>query len=142
MIVRPWAEFDAEFPIDGNDEDGKAAEFPGRAISGALAEILRGLGCEVEEPQHAYEHGWEFNFMSGKGRLWCQIGLIDKWLLVVEPNSPMFTSGGDSRAAHLDILTRLNAALGQDPRFGEIRWFTGEEVHSGIKGALSPLGEK
>ena len=64
MKIRPWAEFDSTLPDDQIDSEDEMdiLQFAGKGVSEALAEILKGLGCEVLELIYLHERGWEVLF--------------------------------------------------------------------------------
>jgi hypothetical protein len=140
MIVRPWAEFDADFPKDGTeDERSDFLLWPGQEAAEAIAGILRSLGYDCDQPEHAHEHGWEFGIKGSAVQ--CQLTLADRWVFLCEA-ARMFGPTRADQQLHLEVLLRLSVALSQDPRFSELRWFTGAEHLSEFEGALTPLGEK
>lgn len=140
MQIRPWAEFDTDLPLDYiEDDDGELLQYPGKAVSEAIAKMLEGLGCEVDVPQHAHEHGWQFSFKSRKQNLWCQVTYIERWLLVCEARGGFFGTSRKAEEEEVTVLTGLNAALSADLRFSNLRWYTNEEVHTDFPGAEAPV---
>ncbi len=127
MKIRERVELRADFPNDDIEDDRDIIQFGGRNLAEALGEILEGLGCKVSVPEYAGEHGWEFDFYIGERRFWCQATdmqedamfifkdmawVIGFWFSRPRPN-PVFA----------DLLTRVNAALALDSRFGPPLWY-------------------
>jgi len=57
VIVRPWVEFNSSLPADAIWEGYVPMQFGGKTVAEEIGKILGRLGCEVEEPEHAYDHG-------------------------------------------------------------------------------------
>ena len=71
MKIRPWAEFESTLPDDQIDSEDEMdiLQFAGKGVSEALAEILKGLGCEVLQLIYLHERGWEVLYKGGaKGK--------------------------------------------------------------------------
>jgi hypothetical protein len=86
MIIKPWAEFDSTLPNDQIDSEDEMdiLQYPGKLLSETLAEILKGLGCEVLDLICLHERGWELIFKGGpKGRtlFLIRVTQIDKYLI-------------------------------------------------------------
>ncbi len=128
MKIRERVELRADFPNDDVEDDrGDIIQFGGRNIAEVMGKMLEGLGCKVSAPEYAGEHGWEFDFYIGGRRFWCQATdmqedamfifkdmawVIGFWFSRPRPN-PIFA----------DLLTRVNAGLALDPRFGPPLWY-------------------
>lgn len=141
MKVRPWAEFRTGLPDDHIEEGPRIVQFGGKSVAKAIADILVGFGCDVSEPIYADEHGWELDIVAGeqRRRLWCQVTLLDKYLIVFEQNSWIANTLGRYHPAYLDMLKRLGAALADDEQFHDVRWYTSADLHTATPGALQPL---
>jgi len=134
IVVRPWAEFDADFPSDQIEDEHDIVQFGGKNVAEAICGLLAGFGCIVEEPEYAGEHGWEC-LLSYNGRsLWFQISGVGEYLFLCQP-----TWGGRRDPRYIDALLKLNDALRQDGRFHKLGWFRSEDVLSGKAGADSPV---
>ena len=139
MKVKAWAEFTADLPDDQIEDDSEIVQFGGKSVAEAISEILKGLGCTVDPPRYADEHGWELDIKAGKRRLWCQVTLIDKYLIVVEDLSLFSKMLGRYHPTYLDVLTRLSRELAGDPRFHDVLWYSSNQVMSGVPGAKEPV---
>jgi hypothetical protein len=141
--VRKWAEFSSDLPEDvvENEEGTGFIQYGGKSVAEALAAALVRIGCEVDQPRNAEEHGWDMHFRHQKRRLWCQVTLIEKYLLVVEDISWIRAVIGGYHPALVDLLRRLGEELARDPHFHDVRWFRSDEVHSGIAGSKAPVTE-
>ena len=118
--VRSHAEFDADFPYDGIEDDNDFVEFPGRGVTIVIAQMLRRVGCEVSEPIHAHEHGWELDVSYRGLNLWCQITMLDPCILIFQQNSLLRKNNGNP--VYEEAISRLNVEMQGDPRFRNIRW--------------------
>lgn len=142
MKVRTWATFTSDLPDDHieNEAGDEILQFGGKSVAAAIGEILTGLGCVVSPPIYANEHGWELDVKFEKRRLWCQVTLIEGWVMVFEDTSFMRGLLGHHRL-YLDVLTRLAQELECDPRFHDVLWFRSDEVLTGRVGAKEPVSE-
>lgn len=142
MRVRPWATFTTDLPDDQIEEGPQIVQFAGKSVANALGEVFTQLGCDVSEPIYAHEHGWELHILAGRQRrrLWCQVTLIDTYVMVFEQNSWIADLLGRYHPVYLEVLTRLAATLANDARFDNVRWYTSEEVHTASPGASQPVG--
>lgn len=137
MSLRSLAIFDADLPVDGvwNDNEDEYIEDPGKAATVEIAQILRGLGCEVEEAELEPQHGWQFNFKSNGAKLWGQVTYIDEWYLHLACPSRLFGPAKDSWKALVELLPRLDTALRADPRISNLLW---HDPMGGDKGSPRP----
>jgi hypothetical protein len=132
---RPCALFHADFPDDHIEDDDRIIQFWGRGVTEALAEIAAGPGRTVSAPQHEHEHGWTFDVVADNARVWFQVSNMedDVFLLI---------SKGYRRnhaALHLEVLNAIQAALSQDARFRQLKWYQQKELFAGFVGAENPL---
>lgn len=142
MKVRSWATFTSDLPDDHieNEAGDEILQFGGKSVAAAIGEILTRLGGAVSSPTYAHEHGWELNAKFGKRRLWCQVTLIERWVMVFEDRTFMGSLLGYHRL-YLEVLTQLARELGRDPRFHDVAWFRSDEVLTGAVGAEEPVSE-
>ena len=139
MKVKPWAEFTSDLSEDHIEEDDEIVQFGGKSVAAAIGEILTRLGCVVSAPIYAHEHGWELDIALGKRRLWAQVTLIEGWIFVFEDRSFLPKLLRLPHPIYLDVLTRLADELGQDSRFHNVRWYSNDQVLSGLPGAETPV---
>ncbi len=141
MNVRPCATFTSDLPEDHieNEEGTKILQFGGKSVAEAIGDILTRLGCTVDPPIYAHEHGCELDIKFEKRAIWCQVTLIEGYVLVCK--DPTLGSGflGRHHPAYLNILTRLAQELANDPRFHDVLWFRDEDVLSDVPGSPTPL---
>ncbi len=120
------AEFRHSFEDDQVEDQGEIVQPQGRNIADAIAAILRNLGCEVEPPTFAGDHGWELMSIKLNGhRLWGQVtGMGESALLLFEDLSPDTGWFRPSRpsAVYKETVRRLADAMNEDARFSEIAW--------------------
>jgi hypothetical protein len=135
IVVRPWAEFDADFPSDMIEDEHDIVQFGGKNVAEAIGELLVGFGCVIEKLYYAGEHGWECLFLYERRSLWFQVTDMESYLFVCE--QPIWGTSPDPRYIH--ALLKLNEALRQDGRFHNLGWFRSEDVLSGKAGAESPV---
>jgi hypothetical protein len=143
MRFRKFAEFSSDLPTDLiEDEDGgDFLQYGGKSVAEALREMLGRLGCRLEPLDYAGEHGWEFRFRFRKLKLWCQVTLIEGYLVIFKDKSARWRVFHTDHPDFMEILVRLNDEMTADGRFHEIGWFAQEEVLSRVEGAKSPVAE-
>lgn len=140
MIVRYIAEFDTSFPDDVID-DGVDFHEGGRGVAAAVAEILQKLGCVVDGPIDAGDHGWGVAVESQGRSFWCEVTIIDRHLLqVINHRSWSDKFFRRVPVAYLATLKALGRELAADPRFWNIRWYSHEEYRKDGPGADQPVG--
>ena len=141
MTVKPWAEFTSDLPDDVIEtEDGSGfIQYGGKSVAAAIGEILTRLGGVVSPPIYADEHGWELDAVFGKRRLWGQITLIEGWLFVFQDPAFLPKLLGRPHPIYLDVLTRLADELARDSRFHNVRWYSSNQVLSGLPGDKTPV---
>jgi len=140
MIVRSAATFTSDLPDDEieNEEGTEFIQYGGKSVAEAIGDILKRLGCVVDPPIYAHEHGWELDAKYGKQPLWGQITfLVDYVFFFEDPTFAFFRKR--HRPDYLDMLNRLAQELGRDPRFHNVLWFRNEDVLSGVPGANEPI---
>lgn len=139
MIVRSSATFTADLPDDHVEDGPVIVQFGGKSVAEAIGEILMRLGCVIDPPRYADEHGWELDIKVGKRRLWCQVTFMDFYLLFFEDTSIVNGVLGRHHPLYLETLTRLAEELGHDPRFHDVLWFLRDEVLTGVAGSTEPV---
>ncbi len=139
MKIRPWAEFTSYLPDDHIEDGAQIIQLGGRSAARAIADMLALGGCEVSEPIYLDENGWGLHITAEKRRLWCQVTLINGYVIVLEQNSWIAEVLGRLHPAYLRVLRQLGIALAGDPRFHSVRWYTSDELHTGAPGAQSPV---
>ena len=140
MMIRPWAEFTSSLSDDVIEtEDGRdVIQLGGKSVAEAMHEILTRLGCEMRPVEDAGDHGWQFTFRYQKRSLWCQVTLIEKYLVLVAENT-LFGKIFAPKPAYIELMRRLAEAMAADPRFEDVRWYADGEFHTDAPGALSPV---
>ena len=128
MIVRPWVEFKSTLPDDTIEEGGDIVQYGGKGVAFAVADMLRRIGCEVQEPQHAFEHGWDFNAYIQGRRFFCQVTDIGEFLLLIENALWLERLRKRYPQVYIDLLRGLARELETDPRFSEITWYSYTEL--------------
>lgn len=139
MKVRPCAEFATDLPDDHLETEFEITRYGGENVAKAIAEILVGLGCEVDPPVYAQEHGWELDIRCGKRRLWAQVTQVEDYIFVMDDPSWIAKMLSRRHPAFLKTLTDLAEALAADGRFHNVRWYFNSEVLSGAEGAPRPV---
>jgi hypothetical protein len=142
LKTRPWAVFTADFPDDAveNDDGTDFVLLGSRNVAEAVRQVLRGLGCEVEEPRDAGDHGWDFGGEGSGRRFWCQITSLYPVFYLLFEDQPV----GRGRPTPGGMIQPLNSALAQDGRFHDVLWYTrkGGPVHPPDgTGAESPMAD-
>lgn len=140
MKIRPWATFTSNLPDDHIEEGPRITQFGGKSVASAIGDILRDLGYKVSEPAYADENGWEVYVLAGerRRRLWCQVTFMaDHYLLFFGQNSWIADLFGTRHPVYVDALSRLAAALADDPRFQKVRWYG--DIHTRGPGSPGPV---
>ncbi|NEX91545.1 hypothetical protein [Caulobacter sp. 17J65-9] len=138
VTVRRWAEFASDLPEDQIEDEHDIVQYGGKSVAEAIHAVLEGLGCAMEPVTYAHEHGWEFCFSYEKRYLWCQVTLIEEYLVVVDDRT-FFGKALGYHPAYQEIMTKLARALAEHPRFSNVRWYFDHQVHSGEPGAKEPV---
>ncbi len=139
MIIKPSAEFQSHFPDDIVEEDGEIVQYPGKAISEAIADHLRGAGYEVTAPEHQHERGWDFWVKAGRGKVWMQVSDIGETIILVTQMMGLIALTPWGVKHHAHGLSALNAALQADPRFEQVLWYFDRDLQSDVRGATEPV---
>jgi len=113
--VRDQAEFRADFPDDGIENESRIVQFAGKGVTGAIAEMLEGIGCAVTSPRNAHEHGWELKIQFKQESMWCQVTALGEGYILL-------FLGNSRRLGYLEAITRLNLEMQADPRFHDVLW--------------------
>jgi hypothetical protein len=139
MVIRPCAEFRADFPDDMIEEDGEIVQFPGRAVAETMSEMLRNIRYGATAPEHQQENGWDFDVKIQKRTIWIQVSdLGDGFVLASKCYAGLLPRQQDE-VVYAEVLTRLNECLAADVRFSNVRWQMRGDVLSGAPGAETPV---
>jgi len=112
--------FTADFPDDCVEDNGEIVRFGGRNVAEAVRELLRGLGCDVDQPRYAGERGWEFGARRSGRRFWCQVtSFHPQFLLYFEDDPPVQAPEG-----HHGLAEAFDATLRRDGRFHDLLWYS------------------
>ena len=123
MRIRPFAEFEADFPYDGVEGD-ETVDFeeivpPARNVAEAIGLLLGPLGHEISPPIQD-NHGWWINIKDGRRRYELYVGFTyDRNTYVLHAKEAF---GLWLRSDFPNFLTKLNSALNSDHRFSKARW--------------------
>lgn len=139
MRFRGCAEIRANFPDDQIEEDGEVILFWGRAVAEALAAMLRRPEFEVSDPEHQFEHGWDFEVRWRGHRVWIQVSDLGGVYVLATKFYPKFNIWKRDYTPYADVLTRLSAQMAADDRFLEVQWRRPEDVLSKTPGAPTPV---
>lgn len=118
------ATFSADFPDDWveTEEEGITV-YGGRGVAEALGAMLVKHGYKVSEPEHMFEHGWDFYANGQDLEVWFEVCEIEEFLLQTADNSAIWRKLlGRTRKPYEELLSRLHAEMSADPRFSGIRW--------------------
>jgi hypothetical protein len=130
MIATKYIYLAPNFPDEGAGDEHDWTEYPGRVVAGVLSEILRDLGCQVDAPVNMDFVGWELDFTYEGVQLWARVGAINDFLIVLGAQG-LFDLFGRRKRVFAQFLERLEAALGRDARFSNIRWYTKQQMDAG-----------
>lgn len=120
--VRHCAEFASSLPNDLIEDEHGFIQLGGKSVAEAIVEILRGLGCDVEQPKDAGDHGWDFVGQIRDAHFWGQVTLIEDYIFLFNRRDE-FPSWFQRHPPALYItLDALAAAMAKDERFSNLRW--------------------
>jgi len=135
--VRHCAEFASSLPTDLIEDDNDIVQFGGKSVAAAIGEILTGLGCDVELPSYAGDHGWDFCGKIRDAKFFCQVTFIEDYIFLFKRRDE-FPSWFQRHPPALYItLDALAVAMARDERFSNLRWVY--EPLAGEKGVVDPL---
>jgi hypothetical protein len=120
--VRHWAEFASSLPTDLIEDDHDIIQNGGRSVAAAIGEILTGLGCDVEPPRYAGDHGWDFCGQIRDAEFFCQVTLIEDYIFLFQRRSEFPSWFQRHPPALYETLRALAAAMAKDERFSNVRW--------------------
>jgi hypothetical protein len=125
ITVRSYAEFRADFPDDHiwNDDESDAVQTGGRAVAEAIAEMLAGFGCVIEELEDNVGHCWECSFSYQRLALVFRVVDVDGCILTFEEPH----RATRNLAGYYDVLLMLNEQLRRDGRFHNLAWYGYDE---------------
>lgn len=120
MVVKPYAEFKADFPDDQIGEGDETEQYGGKNVTEAIAAILVGLGCTIEGIVDEEEHGWECRFLYEGLTLWFRLwDFGDDYAFRCDEPHP----ASAKYDLFLRLLMKLNDALRRDGRFHDLAWY-------------------
>lgn len=131
--VGSWVEFQADFPEE-TEEDRQGNLVLGRACAEAVAGMLDGVGRGMSRPARAGDGHWAFGFRALERRFSCQVSKVAEGYQVACKDigrtviDQLFKR--PPSAAYVEIMSRLNGALLDDPRFRDITWLSPDDVRS------------
>ncbi|MDO8378655.1 hypothetical protein [Phenylobacterium sp.] len=132
----------SDFPEDGVEDEDGVPQFRGRAVTEAIVEILKGFGFQVSPPEYD-DHGWGFEFRASERRFGGLVTAMDETLLLnCEDLSRSLTDKLFKRPPspiYVDVMKRLNGALGRDPRFHHLQWYADSNLKPPV--SASPVDE-
>jgi hypothetical protein len=133
IVVMPLAEFRADFPDDEIWDGDTVVQVGGKNVTEAIAEILAGFGCIIEELIDDEEHGWACSFSYEGLALRFRVAGLDPYVFDCEeplrahPKYPLY----------FHVLLKLNEQLRRDGRFHDLAWF--EDSRPGGKAFERPV---
>ncbi|WP_340645536.1 hypothetical protein [Phenylobacterium sp.] len=124
--VGSWVEFRADLFEEIGERQADDMGL-GRGCADAVVGLLSSLGHQVWSPLPTTDNGWRFSFGPSGPRFTCDIHEIgETYRVLVEDKGRTFVDKLFKRpptALHGETLSRLNAALTDDPRFRDIAWW-------------------
>jgi hypothetical protein len=129
MTVRTLVTFYTDIPDDAIETaDGMDfIQWPGRVMVQAMADLLRGLGWQPDEPLDLEERGWDLDASRGSEMISLRIEWPEEVVVQITDRTPDYTwyfKRKPPGPVFLGILVGLDAALKADGRFRDIQWFT------------------
>lgn len=139
-MLRTYAEFTSDLPTEQIEDETDFIQLGGRPVAIAMNEIFASLGCDVRPVESADHRGWDFRFRYRKLRLWCQISLIEGYLMIIRDLSARWRIFGGDHADFVELMSRFGDVVGADSRFHDVGWFHEHEILSERLGAERPGG--
>lgn len=143
MIVKPCAEFHADFPDDQLEQDGEIVRLGGLNVTEAIADILESLGCTVEGIAGDFRGWWCGFSYEGLDLFFQLVDLIDHYLFIC--HEPLRAKPDYDLFPH--ALLNLDIHLKADGRFHDLLWYGYEKHRPGgppseipVIGELPPIG--
>jgi hypothetical protein len=123
MAPRTLVSFEAKFPTEGSP--------PGRELAECIVEALRSAGHDVTEPGNREDWAWEIQRSAGNAIINSIIGFSDdgprQWQIHTYLHKPFLQRVFGSKGADQEDLRTycqaIHAAIKDDPRFHNIRWY-------------------
>src|ERR1700744_1748770 len=119
MIVKPCAEFKADFPDDQIEQNGEIVELGGRNVAEAIADIFRKLGSHIEKIEGDYRGWWCSFTYEGLALEFQLIDLSSHYLFVL--HEPL--RARPDYALFLHALLDLDKNLRLEGRFHDLLWY-------------------
>jgi hypothetical protein len=120
--------FTTTLPDDQVEDGHDIVVFGGRNVALAIGQILTELGCGVDEPYAAGEHGWEFLLtFRGRHSFWCRVTSFHPAFNLLFDHSGGRPAAAKNAGAYAELATKLATALSADRRFENISWWSREE---------------
>jgi hypothetical protein len=93
------------------------------------------------QPVESADHrGWDFRFRYRKRRLWCQVSLIEGYLVMIRDLSARWRIFAGDHPDFVRLMSGFGEALATDGRFHDIGWFHEHEILERRVGAARPDG--
>jgi hypothetical protein len=128
MRVKPWATFTTALPDDQVEDGDSIVVYGGRNVAVAIGEIFSKLGCKAAEPYALEEQGWEFLLSyRGHNNFSCRVSSFHPAFRLLFEELSLRPKAFRNTAVYAELARSLDAALGEDPRFRDITWWTSEE---------------
>ena len=118
-----WAQFTSNLPDDQVEENGSVVRFGGLNVCTVLADMVRGMGFEVEGPYEAHLSGWEIFAKKRKLSLVVFItDLADSIFLLGTGEVRIFNSDRRRKWFAEEILVPFNEELRKSEFFTQMGW--------------------
>jgi hypothetical protein len=98
------------------------------------------LYCVMQPVESAEHRGWDFRFRCRKRRLWCQVSLIEGYLVMIRDLSARWRIFAGDHPDFVRLMSGFGEALATDGRFHDIGWFHEHEILERRAGAARPDG--
>lgn len=125
--IHPSAEFEADFPDDGEyDEAGEVVACPGRNVAAIIADQFERAGYKCKGPLDDDQYwGYHVDFMN-RNSMWFAVCTFEdsEYHLYGEDTSPIDRLFPSAKRKYHAYMRELGRILGADPRFRNLRWFS------------------
>jgi hypothetical protein len=140
VTLRTYAEFTSDLPTEQIESETDFIQLGGRPVAAALNEVFASLGCVMQPVESAAHRGWDFHFRYNKRRLWCQVTLIEGYLVMIRDRSSRWRIFAGDHPDFARLMSGFGDALATDARFHDVGWFHEHEILEERSGAARPGG--
>jgi hypothetical protein len=125
-----WAQFTSNLPDDQVEENGSVVRFGGLNVCTVLADIVCGMGFEVEGPYEAHLSGWEIYAKKRKLSLVVFITDLADGIFLLGASEVRIFFNSDRRRKWFaeEVLVPFNKGLRNSDFFTQVGWISPDDA--------------